>query len=138
VTGRAAERHEALVVERFVEPAKRRRLRILRAGRRRRRDYVSDLLVHGGALDEQLMVAISPYATAAEVAQLLRAHGAAESCHVISVNWELDGRELPLEEALGRVLDRGYWTLLSLLPGRLAYYEGEMALDRRLLVTSVR
>jgi hypothetical protein len=37
----------------------------------------------------------------------------------------LDARTLPLKEALGLILGMSPGTLVSCIPGRLAYFEGE-------------
>lgn len=58
-----------------------------------------------------------------ELEKLLRAKGAGTICHVMADGLKVDGRELPLREALNLVClhDRG--AILSCLPGRLAYYK---------------
>ena len=55
----------------------------------------------------------------------LRKLGAPESCHAIAANTELDGEDLPLEEALRRVVGAIDGVILSCIPGVLAYYESE-------------
>jgi hypothetical protein len=59
------------------------------------------------------------------VERLLTAKGAPGTCYVLSESAALDGRELPLPQALEQVIGRGIGTLLSCVPGRLAYFEGE-------------
>ncbi len=56
----------------------------------------------------------------------LRQRGAPERCHVISSIPELDGNEMDLREALEQIHATGMGTLISCIPGRLAYYEGEL------------
>jgi len=53
---------------------------------------------------------------------LLRAKGAPATCHLLLVAHRLDGRELPLAEALNLICLQGQGALLSCLPGRLAYH----------------
>ena len=75
------------------------------------------------------------YATAlpskANVPELLRSHGAPATCHVISSNSGIDGREMSIEDALGEA--QGSGTLLCCVPGRLACDEGEDGEQRLLL-----
>jgi hypothetical protein len=52
-------------------------------------------------------------------------------CWVISEDAEIDGRESDLESALENVSGTGMGTILSCIPGKLAYFEGE---DERLLL----
>jgi hypothetical protein len=57
-------------------------------------------------------------------------------CHVISTSSELDGRDLNLVEVLEQVVGFGEGTLISCIPGRLGYFEGESANDRFILERS--
>lgn len=59
------------------------------------------------------------------ICRLLRSKGAGDFCWVISEDSEMDGRELDLRVALENVSGRGIGTILSCIPGKLAYYEGE-------------
>jgi hypothetical protein len=51
----------------------------------------------------------------------------------VSEDPDIDGKRLPLDEALLLVVGAGNGTLLSCVPGLLAYYEGEGPGDRFLL-----
>jgi hypothetical protein len=51
--------------------------------------------------------------------------GAPDTCYVISEDDDLDGKEMPLAEALKTIIGRGIGTFLSCVPGRLAYFEDE-------------
>jgi hypothetical protein len=59
------------------------------------------------------------------IARLLRSKGAGQTCWVISEDSKLDRHELQLEQALEEVLGRGIGAILSCIPGKLAYFEGE-------------
>jgi hypothetical protein len=59
------------------------------------------------------------------ICRLLRSKGAGKTCWVISEDSKLDGQELQLESALESVIGRGMGTILSFIPGKLAYFEGE-------------
>jgi hypothetical protein len=61
----------------------------------------------------------------AVLAHTLRAEGAAATCVLVAGDDELDGRELPLEAALRRVLHDDDGALISCVPGRLAVFTGE-------------
>jgi hypothetical protein len=63
----------------------------------------------------------------------LRSRGAGATCYVISEAAGLDAKRLPLREALDRVIGYGMGTLLSCVPGKLAFYEGEGPSDRCIL-----
>lgn len=65
------------------------------------------------------------------IEQLLKSKGAGTTCWATSEDANLDGKELELNAALEAVVGRGMGTILSFIPGRLAYYEGE---DKALLL----
>jgi hypothetical protein len=55
----------------------------------------------------------------------LKSKGAGLTCWVVSEDAEIDGRELDLRAALEHVSGRQIGTILSCVPGKLAYFEGE-------------
>ena len=58
-----------------------------------------------------------------ELEVLLKAKGAGPTCHVISDGLKLDGRTVPLREALDGICLHGSGAILCCLPGQLAYYK---------------
>jgi hypothetical protein len=59
------------------------------------------------------------------VLRLLKSRDAGSTCWVISEDTKLDGQEVDLESALGEIVGGGQGTILSCIPGRLAYFNGE-------------
>lgn len=57
--------------------------------------------------------------------RLLRARGAPATCHVLVSGLRIDGCEVPLREALDTVCMHMYGSILSCIPGQLAYYRPE-------------
>lgn len=57
-----------------------------------------------------------------ELETLLRSKGAGLTCHVIADGLKVDGRELPLREALNQICMLGSGAILSCIPGQLAYH----------------
>jgi len=91
-------------------------------------------LYHFRDLDPRFLVEIAPSDQHADViADLLAQRGAPSTCHVIATDGELDGRELVLLDVLRQVVGAGGGTLVSCIPGRLGYFEGEMPRDRFIL-----
>jgi hypothetical protein len=87
-------------------------------------------------LDERWAVLIPPSEqTADRIYKMLKKGGAPEVCHVTSEIVECDNRDMKLFEAIELVLGMGLGSIISCIPGRLAYYEGEFRtrflLDRR-------
>jgi hypothetical protein len=60
-----------------------------------------------------------------ELERLLRAKGAGPNCHVISDGLPIDGKVVPLGEALFAICMHGAGAILCCVPGRLAYYKPE-------------
>jgi hypothetical protein len=125
--------NEAALVNAFVVPTKRARLvEFLRTPKRRKK--VLDSLYHFRDFDPRFLVKIALSDQRADtIAALLGQRGAPAKCHVISTNRELDGRDLPLVEALSRIVGLGQGALVSCIPGRLGYFEGESPADRFIL-----
>ena len=66
-----------------------------------------------------------------DISVILRAMGAPQSCHVIG--GERDGEDVELLTALKQIIGYGTGTVLSCVPGKLAFFEGELR-ERFLLV----
>lgn len=58
----------------------------------------------------------------AELATLLRAEGAGQIAHIIGGRDEIDGQDLPLEEAIDSALADPSGVVVSCIPGRLALF----------------
>jgi hypothetical protein len=107
----------------FVIPAKRARFRESLGSPRRRKKLLGQL-DHFDHLDEKWATE-APLGSPDDVAANLRSRGAPETCHVVSSDEDLDGRELPLLAALAAI-EQGYsGTFVSCVPGRLAYFRSE-------------
>lgn len=59
------------------------------------------------------------------VSRLLHSKGAGKTCWVISDNPKIDGQEINIEVALESVVGSDWGTILSCIPGKLAYFNGE-------------
>lgn len=94
----------------------------------KRRDKLRDLLPHGtvGHLAVEFKKAILPKDQTLEgIHLILTARGAHASCHVISHDSRIDGRDMSLREALEATVGQGMGTIICCVAGRLAYFEGE-------------
>ncbi len=60
-----------------------------------------------------------------EIARILKKHGAGEFCYSISWSETIDGKELPLVTALEKAVGLGMPSIISCIPGKLAYFEAE-------------
>ena len=114
----------------FVIPAKRERyVELLNTNRGRER--VRGTLDHFNDLDPRFCRNVAGQeAKPTAVLDALRKLGAPPQCHVISVNAELDGRDMPLSDALQIAIGRGQGTFISCIDGVLGYFEGEEPNER--------
>jgi hypothetical protein len=125
--------HEEPLVRAFVVRPKQERMIDLLAKPKRRRDVLLTL-AHFHDLDPRFAVRVpDAQQSRSEILKLLRARGAPADCYIISEKSDLDGHTLPLDAALDAVVGRGMGTLLSCLPGRLGYFEGEASGQRYVL-----
>jgi hypothetical protein len=118
--------HEEGFVMAFIEKNKQDRCISFLASAKHRRKFTVEL-AHFKGLDERFSQPISPKIahTVSEICQLLRSKGAGQTVWVISELASLDGHEMGLEEALSQVRGREIGTVLSCIPGKLAYFEDE-------------
>ena len=124
---------EATLISTFVNPTKRKHLIEILANPKRRHRATATL-AHFLDFDATAVVPLESAApTPAAIESALRSRGAGEHCHVISENRAIDGKHLSLKLALEKVVGQGKGTLLSCVPGELAYYEGEGPTDRCIL-----
>ena len=125
--------HEAAFIRAFIIAAKQERLVELLAKPKRRRDVLRTLY-HFKDLDPRFMTQVpSAQQTASGIEAVLRARGAPELCYAISTDGHLDGKTVPLRDAITRILGIGHGTLLSCVPGSLGYFEGEESGERYVL-----
>ncbi|WP_245602239.1 hypothetical protein [Peribacillus kribbensis] len=64
-----------------------------------------------------------------KIAELLKKHGAGEFCYSISDCKAIDGKELPLLSALEKAVGYGMPSIISCIPGKLAYFGAEQVTD---------
>lgn len=128
--------HEQAFVHAFILGAKQSRYLQKLASPKHRREFLASLH-HNLDFDPKFAVRVPPKEQSAELVYAkLRELGALEHCHVIATGNDLDGRQLPLREALSNVLGMGDGVVLSCIPGKLAYYESEDVNGRFILSRS--
>ncbi len=117
--------HEEGLVKAFFVPTKRERYLEMIAKPKKRKKFLLEL-AHFKALDPRYLISIPPSQQYPEqIALILAQKGAPPLCWVTSEDAELDGKEMPLSQALKQVIGRQMGTFLSCIPGRLAFFEGE-------------
>jgi hypothetical protein len=125
--------HESAFVESFIVKQRRERTLEQLASSKNRHKFTSKFDHHG--LDYFIPGCIRSielrYQHAPDIANILRTMGAPEDCHVIG--GRRDGEDVELLDALKETVGCGIGTMLSCVPGKLAYFEGELR-ERFLLV----
>lgn len=125
---------EELTLRAFLVPSRKKRW--IQALQSKRRSKATARLYHDFAsdLDPRYAEPIpSSRAGAETLYAILHEKGAPERCHAVSAHADLDRRELDLRTALERIAAGAGGTLLSCIPGKLAYFEGEDPGDRYVL-----
>ena len=117
---------EEATIRAFVNSTKRDRLLTL-LGNPKRRRKVLDALNHFDDWDERFA---QPVKSSADILALLRQAGAPAECHVISDDDELDGRSMPLDEAVRACEQFDFASILCCIPGKLAFYFDESMAPR--------
>ncbi len=120
-----AREHERQLVLSFILPQRQSRyLELLEKPKRRKE--ITDSLAHFKHLDSRFLVHIpSSQQHTSDILKLLKAKGAPENCYAVSEDDSLDGKEIPLAQALEYIVGRQIGTLLSCIPGKLGYFEDE-------------
>ena len=122
---------EEATLRAFVASSKRDRLLTLLGSPKRRRK-VLDALNHFDDWDERVAL---PVNSSEDVLALLRRAGAPPECYVISDDDELDGRSMPLDEAVRACEEFDFASILCCIPGKLAFfYDEAMVLRNRVLL----
>jgi hypothetical protein len=117
--------HEEELIRAFFVPTKRDRYLEMIASPKKRKRFLLEL-PHFKSLNPQHCFTLPKGVhTAEEIAAFLKRKGAPPSCWITSEDSTIDGKEMPLLDALKEVLGRQMGTFLSCIPGRLAYFEDE-------------
>jgi hypothetical protein len=117
--------HELLLIETFARKDKQDRLRFLMSEPSRRKRLRAKFSSTFVLAEEKRKSIPGPDQSPAGIYQLLRNSGAPEHCYTISEDPDLDGQNANLRETLDRLVGAGIETIVSCVPGKLAYFEGE-------------
>lgn len=116
--------HEEGLIRSFIDRSRREQF-LRRVANPKTRQQQLDKLNHFYDLDDRYAHLIPPrYQTPEDIYRLLKARGAPDQCHVMG-NGDLDGRDLPLRQAVQEVLDYPFGQFISCLPGKLGFFQDE-------------
>src|SRR5262245_35245905 len=129
----ALNENEEKLVSSFILSNRRERYLHLMANRKARQKLAL-VFAHCKDIDLKRAYKLSPSEqTCHQIEVCLKKAGAPSFCYAISENPEIDALELPLHEALVKTVGKGFGTILSCIPGKLAYYESEEPGERYIL-----
>ena len=118
-------KHEAGFIDFLAEPSRGRMRTLLELGAKRRKD-VRSMLHHSVRLEPRCSQhLIGHLAFSGPVEELLKERGAPSTCFVLAADPDLDGREMPLTEALEAIIGSSNGAYVSCIPGKLGFYEYE-------------
>lgn len=121
--------HEEKMVSTFIAKEKRHRFRYFMDNVKIRSREL-DCLNHTSVLDPRYTTWLS---RKEDIVDLLRKEGSPDYVYIISMDKRIDQKTLPLEEAIAQVFEFNWGTIVSCIPGKLAYYHDEDGGRRALL-----
>jgi hypothetical protein len=117
--------HEEQFARCFIIPTKRERYLSLLESKRGRAKLLNGFN-HCHDLDPRYATLIpSNQQSDTSIESLLRRKGAPDTCYIMSDNRDIDSREMSLSDALAKTVGMAAGTLISCVPGKLAYFELE-------------
>ena len=127
--------NEIQFIRSFVLPSRQRRYFALLEKKGRRDEFVAKLDHY---TDHDIDDAYASYVFGDKsfkesVLKVLLGRGAPHLCYIFSTDSKIDGRTMYLDAALDNVIGCGAATVVSCIPGKLAYFEGHEANDRFIL-----
>jgi hypothetical protein len=123
---------EIALVKAFVVPSKQARYAGFVGSPKRRRSFVRELY-HFRDFDPAVVVELPSAMQSGGLLEELRRRGAGNTCYIMSAHAKVDGKTELLADAVSRVFAFLDGTIISCVPGRLAYFEGEAPKNRFIL-----
>ncbi|WP_141434499.1 hypothetical protein [Bacillus sp. 03113] len=118
---------EELIVKAFFTKRIQQRVLFELFSEKRRMDAMNRLNHnYSTTLRKEFMIEISkPNSDSEEIEKLLKKQGASENCYAMSWNDKIDGKHISLSSALEVAVGEGFPSIISCIPGKLAYFEAE-------------
>lgn len=117
---------EEAFVKAFIVQEKRERYSQLLANPKRRAKVLGTMYHSLDVIPARMLLIANADHSAEAVERLLRQKGAGPACYLISPERDLDQREMPLREAVAKLISEDGVAVVCCIPGRLAYYKAEL------------
>lgn len=120
---------EELIVKAFFEKTIQNRVMFELSSEKKRKDAIGrvDSITRNGIQEKYKIEIQKPNSDYKEILNLLKRYGAGDKCYVISFCEDIDGENLPLSFALEKAVGLGMPSIISCIPGKLAYLECEQS-----------
>jgi len=122
--------HEIAFIKSFVDKDKQERLLILV---QKNRNKFRSLIPHKIEINKKYASFLDKQEDKEFIYQSLKKYGAPDICHVICENSKYDNIEMNLREGLHELFTVDFGYIISCIPGKLAYYQGEDSYNRAIL-----
>jgi hypothetical protein len=120
-------KHEESLIKAFFLSGRQKRALTQLASHKKRSQFLNRLSNLGvDYIEEKFIISIpEDQQDGSSLYTLAKFYGSLKSCYCISQWKEVDCRVFLVQDALRKVVNAGWGTLLSMIPGKLAYYESE-------------
>lgn len=117
--------HETAFIKTFIIKEKQERLLALIQNKKSRKRFRL-LLAHNIEVNKKYVQILKTEEINIEyLRQLLKKYGSPNTCHIMCENSNYDDKEMTLNEALNEFINRDISFIMSCIPGKLAYFQGE-------------
>ncbi|AHA06107.1 hypothetical protein COM33_05785 [Bacillus toyonensis] len=118
---------EEIIVKSFFTKRLQNRVLFELSSSKKRKDAIGRLCHnYRTTLREEYMIEIpKPNYCPIDIGDLLKKHGAVDSCYAISWDTKIDGKTLPLLDALEAAVGMGMPSILYSITNQVAYFEAE-------------
>jgi hypothetical protein len=124
--------HEIKLIDNFIINSQKERYRFL-FDSKKRHQYLKKLH-HFEDYCENLLISIPPDKQNAQgIYNLLKYYNVPNECYIISTSYLYDMKYMKLDLALKELLGNDFPSIISCIPGKLVFYEGEAPSNRFIL-----
>lgn len=127
-----SEQHEEQLFRELIDSSQRKRLLTLR--KLKNRQKLLSYLPHSIRFDQRYTLAIpANQQSSKQILSLLLKQGSPQKVYVLSEDPKIDSQTLDIQDVMAHIVGSGFASIVSCIPGQLAYYEGEEANNRIIL-----
>jgi len=127
--------HEVSFIKFFIAKERQERFLALVENKKKRKK-LRLLLAHSLVLNNERIRPINKEEDNKEqIYQILKKNGSPDNCHIICESSKYDDKDMDLKDALNELFDMDLGYIISCIPGKLAYYQGEGPFYKAILLS---